>query len=158
MLDATTQSALHFTPWHTCSFWKELSCAAITSWNLFTDIFTAVCSQTLIYTAVWTGALWRERKCKRVETEAKVILTRTPSIESRAFYRWSIAIFMRTYLSWFLRLLAIVSWLFLADVLFFAVRCRFVVDTCVMYKCWLNKQYSRSVIVVWHWLQTLCCC
>ena len=40
---------------------------------LFTHISTAVYSQVLIYTAEWTEALWRERKCPCYETAAKVI-------------------------------------------------------------------------------------
>ena len=67
-VDWTTQNALHFTPWQTCSFRHQLdfsgkhsSLAAIKQ-RLFTHMFTTLYRQVLIYTE-WTGAPWRERKC-----------------------------------------------------------------------------------------------
>ena len=48
---------------------EVFSHAAVTLWRIlyfiliFTDISTAVHSMVLIYTAEWTGASWRERKC-----------------------------------------------------------------------------------------------
>ena len=48
--------------------------------RLFTHISTAVYSQVLIYTAEWTGASWRERKCLIFETAAKRIRTRPGSL------------------------------------------------------------------------------
>ena len=63
------------------------------SWNycakLFSHIFTPL---ALIYIAEWTGAPWREWKCPCMETAAKEIWTRAPSIESQAFYSWATAL------------------------------------------------------------------
>ena len=53
-----------------------------------------VCSQLLIYTAEWTGALWRERRCQSFETVAKGIRTQAPSIEKSVFYRWANAYYV----------------------------------------------------------------
>ena len=45
------QSALHFTPWHNCSFQHRLD-LSITVQRLFTHTFPPLlCSQALIYTA-----------------------------------------------------------------------------------------------------------
>ena len=39
--------------------------------TIFTHISTAVYNQVLIYTADWTEASWRERKCPNCETVSK---------------------------------------------------------------------------------------
>ena len=64
----TTQSASHFTPWQTCSFWHELdfsgkhsSHAAITILSHFHRYVVYI--QVLIFTAESTGVSRRERKC-----------------------------------------------------------------------------------------------
>ena len=66
----TTQSALHFILWQTCSFqhqlgfyWKH-SATLHTARRLFTHISTAVYSQVLIYRAEWTEASWRTKMHK----------------------------------------------------------------------------------------------
>ena len=95
----TTQSALHFTLWQTCSFRHQLglcanhcSHAAIMRGDYFTHISTAVYSQVLISTAEWTGASWREWKSPNVEKEAKWrFRPQSLSMASSAFYGWATA-------------------------------------------------------------------
>ena len=55
-------------PVHSGFSGKHSTHAAIT---LFTPIFTTVYSQVLMYTAEWTGASCRKRKCPNFETVAK---------------------------------------------------------------------------------------
>ncbi len=95
----TTQSALHFTSWQTCSFQhqsdfsrKHSAKLKLLRETIFSHIYTIVYSQALIYIAEWTGAPWRERKCPCMETATKEIWTRAPSIESQAFYSWATAL------------------------------------------------------------------
>ena len=61
--------------------------------RLFTHISTTLYGHVLIYTAEWTGALWRERKCPNFETVVvvKVIRTRAHLFAGLAFYRWATA-------------------------------------------------------------------
>ena len=49
--------------------------------KLFNHISTAVYSQIFIYTAEWTWASWRKRKCPTLEKTAKEIRTRALSVE-----------------------------------------------------------------------------
>ena len=68
----TVQSALHFTPWQTCSFQLHLNFSGKHSAMLqLLQISTSVCSQVLIYTAEWTVAMWDERNCQSFETAAR---------------------------------------------------------------------------------------
>ena len=86
----SAQSTLHFTPWQTCSFRHQFSfsgknstisshAAILTARKLFTHISTSVYIQVLIFTAEWTGALWREQKWPNFETAAKGIPTQALS-------------------------------------------------------------------------------
>ena len=70
------QNVLHFTPWHhsdtnSTSLGSILAMQHNYAQRLFTHISTTVYSQVLIYTAEWTRALWRERKCPNFEMVAK---------------------------------------------------------------------------------------
>ena len=95
----TIQSGLHFTPLAdlfiptpTQLLWEAFSHTAITARRLFIHIFhyclthifppLSIASQVLIYTAAWTGASWRERKCRSFKITANGIRTRAPSFES----------------------------------------------------------------------------
>ena len=89
-----------FLPWQTSSFrhqlgfsWKHsrISSSNYAQW-LFTQMSTTIYSQVLIYSAEWTGASRRERKCPNFETVPKGIRTRAPLIASPAFYRWATAL------------------------------------------------------------------
>ena len=56
------QSALHFTPWQTCTFWHKLgssgkhSSHSTITWRLFTHISTTIYGQVPICTTERTGA------------------------------------------------------------------------------------------------------
>ena len=69
-------------------FWGRQVCSN-RFYSLIHSHFATVCSQVLIYTAEWTGASWRERKCPIFEMVAKGIRTRSLLIASPAFYRWA---------------------------------------------------------------------
>ena len=75
----TTQSALHWLFLPDTSVHSDTNSTSLGSimprgnyaQRLFTHISTTVYSQVLIYTAEWTEASWRERKCPNFETVAK---------------------------------------------------------------------------------------
>ena len=79
--------AFHFST-NSPSIWEAFSNAPITARIQFTHISTPVYSQMLLYTAAWTGASWRERKCPSFETAAKGI--RTQALP--AFFLWAAAL------------------------------------------------------------------
>ena len=60
-----------FIPTPTWLLWKAYQPRSNYAWRLFNHVSTTVYSQVLIYTAEWTGASWRERKCPILETVAK---------------------------------------------------------------------------------------
>ena len=77
-VSTTAQSALHFTPWQTCSFWHQLdfsgkhySRAAIMC-NDYSLIFpTPSLTRYSFVQLSQLGSQWRERKCPNFETVAK---------------------------------------------------------------------------------------
>ena len=87
----TAQGALHF--WHRSvhSGANSASLVSEAAMKTITHISSTIWSQILIYTAEWTGASWRERKCPIFETVAKGIRTRVLSIASPPFYHWATA-------------------------------------------------------------------
>ena len=93
-LDHSNRFTLHplplFIPTPTPLLWEAFSHAAITAVRkLLTHISATDPSQVLIYTAEWTEASWRERKCPNFETAAEGIWTRALSVEKPEFYSWA---------------------------------------------------------------------
>ena len=96
----TAQTTLHFLPsladlfipTPTRLLWEAFWPCSNYARRLFTHIFTTVYTQVLIYTAEWTGASGKERKCPNFETVAKGTRIRVLSIASPAFYLWVTAL------------------------------------------------------------------
>ena len=83
------QSALHFTPWQTCSFRHNLKVSGKHSaiLQLLREDYSLTFPSLSI--AEWTVVSWRERKCPSFETAANVFRTQALSIESPPFYIWT---------------------------------------------------------------------
>ena len=69
--------------------WEVFSHSQITTRRLFASIFPPLHSRASIYTAEWTGASERVRKCPSFEMAAMRSLTWAPLIKIPAFYHWA---------------------------------------------------------------------
>ena len=90
----TSSPADIFIPTPTRLLWEEFCHVATIARRLSIHIFPPLPADrayTRLYTAEWTEASWRERKCPNFETAANAIWPRA----SPAFYRWAYRYWIR---------------------------------------------------------------